>query len=116
MTNYTRGQYAQYRVRDDLIDNGYRVVTAAGSKGVADLVAFKPGQVLLVQVKNKAGALPPKERAGLIDLARYLNGYRLQWALPIAAAAVSRRPIAYRLLTGIEPGDFTNWTPDEVGA
>jgi hypothetical protein len=122
MTQYTRGMYAQRKVRDDLIVNGYRVVTAAGSKGVADLVAFKPGQVLLVQVKNTAGPLPPKERAELVDLAWFMN-WRAEpvngwpaWALPIAAAAPPKRPIVYRLLTGVGPADFELWTPDEVGA
>jgi Holliday junction resolvase len=115
MTQYTRGMYAQRKVRDDLVVNGYRVVTAAGSKGVADLVAFKPGQALLVQVKNTIGPLPPRERAGLVALARFANG-RSVWALPIAAAAPPKRPIVYRLLTGVGPADFELWTPDEVGA
>ena len=110
MTNYRRGQWGQWKVRDHLTENGYRCVVAAGSKGKADLVALKPGQVLLVQVKIQPGPIPPAERRGLVELAEYVRG------LPIAASAVPRKPIAYRRLTGIGPNDFEPWTPDELEA
>jgi hypothetical protein len=51
-TNYDRGRAHEYRTRDLLLADGYEVVRAAGSKGPADLMAFKPGQTLAVNVKR----------------------------------------------------------------
>lgn len=56
--NYISGRNFEYKVRDYLISKGYLVVRSAGSKGVADLVAFKkvyPGiyyRPILIQCKH----------------------------------------------------------------
>jgi len=61
VTRYTSGRRAEWKARDYLRARGYYVIRSAGSKGLADLVAFKTGRpVLLVQVKyggkSRAGA------------------------------------------------------------
>jgi Holliday junction resolvase len=52
VTGYARGVYAEKRTADQLRADGYYVMESRGSHGVADLLAVKPGQVLLVQVKR----------------------------------------------------------------
>lgn len=52
MSGYARGVYAEKRTAEQLRAEGYYVVESRGSHGVADLMAAKPGQVLLVQVKG----------------------------------------------------------------
>lgn len=87
-TNYQRGADFERKARDDLIEKkgALLVVRAAGSHGVADLVAFfapdevSPGDThgtrtvsvpnaWLVQVK-KDGKIPLDEREALIETAR----------------------------------------------
>ena len=41
MTNRSRGDYHERRVRDQLMERGFYVVRAAGSLGPADLVALR---------------------------------------------------------------------------
>ena len=50
--NYRRGSAFERRVKEMLELEGYYVVRSAGSHGVADLVAVKPGEVLFVQCKT----------------------------------------------------------------
>ena len=57
MSSYARGTYAEKQTAKVLRTDGYYVVESRGSHGVADLVAVKPGQVLLVQVKTGEGRL-----------------------------------------------------------
>jgi Holliday junction resolvase len=52
VSSYTRGTYAEKRTAAQLRADGYYVTESRGSHGVADLMAAKPGQVLLVQVKT----------------------------------------------------------------
>jgi Holliday junction resolvase len=52
MSGYTEGRAVEYAVIDHLRENGYDTVRAASSKGLADVVAIKPGQVLLVNCKR----------------------------------------------------------------
>lgn len=66
-TNYQRGYRAEIKVRRHLEDSGWKVVRAGGSKGEADLVAFKfdsPEKghldLLFVQVKRNM-RVPSKE-------------------------------------------------------
>jgi Holliday junction resolvase len=49
---YRRGTEAEKRTARRLEADGYHVTESRGSHGVADLVALKRGQVLLVQVKT----------------------------------------------------------------
>jgi Holliday junction resolvase len=54
------------------------VVRSAGSKGLVDLVALKPSEVLLVQCKSNT--LTKEERTRLLELKQRL-GYRVMIAL-----------------------------------
>lgn len=112
-TNYQSGRAFEWKVRDDLTAQGYDVIRSAGSKTKVDLLAFKHGQILLVQVKRKRGALPPAERVELLRLAALLPTV----ALPVQAyQPAPRRPIAYAVLTGPGPKDRRAWSPDGVMA
>lgn len=92
---YKAGRRFEYKVRDDLTANGYEVLRAAGSKGGSkvDLVAFKLGELLLVQCKRN-GALPPSEWDRLVEVAGWVQGK------PILAMALPRGVVAYRRLLG----------------
>jgi Holliday junction resolvase len=107
ITRYRSGYEFERRVAIALELDGYTCIAARGSKGAADLVALKPGEVLLVQVRRRDPRLSPLERATLMGL-----GNRLR-ALPIIAyQPAARKPIAFRLLTGTGPSDYTPWSPD----
>lgn len=109
MSNYSDGRRFEYKVRDALAADGYFLIRAAGSKGLIDLVAFKPGQMLFVQAKRRDGNIGPGSRGALMDLAAMVN------AIPLVAhQPLPRRPIQYRRLTGTGPKDWQPWTPDEV--
>ena len=109
MTHYDAGRRFEYRVRDHLIAEGYDVIRSAGSKTKVDLVAFKPGQVLLVQCKVD-GQIRPIERRELLRIASHLPA-----AVPVVAQRQARK-LALVRLTGPGPKDRTDWTTDEVGA
>lgn len=96
MSHYAAGARFEHKVRADLETNGYEVIRAAGSKGATkvDLAAFKPGQLLLVQVKRN-GTLPPDEWDHLIEVAEWVG------AVPILAAnGVHGRDVIYSRLLG----------------
>lgn len=96
MNHYATGRRFEWRVRDDLMANGYEVVRAAGSKGSSkvDLFALKPGQLLLVQCK-RTGALPAAEWDRLVEVAAWVGGVPI-----LAAVPKSGRGIAYTRLLG----------------
>lgn len=108
MSDYTQGRAVEYAVIEDLKADGYDTVRAASSKGLADVVAIKPGQVLLVNCKRTR--MPsPAERADLLRIASHLPGI----ALPL----VARKPrgsrwTTYVELTGTGPKDTRPWSPD----
>ena len=68
MTHYAKGCSFEYKARNKLQAAGYLVVRSAGSKGPADLVALRQGEVLLVQAK-KNGRLSKREEAELVVIA-----------------------------------------------
>lgn len=106
MNGAHQGRRHEWRWRDHFESEGYEVVRAAASRGAADLICIKPGQVLLVQCKRTA--LPsPAERRELVRVARLLPGV----ALPIIA-----RGKRLLLVTddGTDPRACVEWTPDEV--
>lgn len=96
MSHYAKGTRFEHKVRDDLTDNGYLVVRAAGSKGgtKADLVAFKPGQLLLVQCKTD-GKLPAAEWDRIVEVAGWVGGVPL-----LAVNGVNGRGVVYTRLLG----------------
>lgn len=74
--NYKRGAALEYRMKDKLEKDGWFVVRAAGSHGVADLVAIKfasfAHHILLVSCKLSEYA-PPGEIAALQQKAQELQ-------------------------------------------
>jgi len=78
LKRYVKGRAFEYRVRDRLVEDGWFVVRAAGSKGVADLVAIKPSEyfphnpeVALIQASVRKK--PSREVKKLLDLCNKLN-------------------------------------------
>lgn len=70
MTNRTRGDYLERQTRDALRAHNWWVIRAAGSHGVADLVALRKGfRPLLIACKTN-GVIAPAERQALLETAR----------------------------------------------
>jgi Holliday junction resolvase len=107
------GTVRENRVKELLEDDGYFVVRSAGSGGVADLVALKPGQVLLVQCKSEA-YLAPHEWNGL-----WFTSVNTR-AIPIHAAKLpGSRQVVWHRLTGpktvvTKRPPWVEWSADEV--
>lgn len=94
-TAYAAGKRREYAVRDHMIFMGWtHVMTAAGSKGPADLILAHPIHGLaLVQVGTSGKFLGPQARKDLIALADLCS------ALPIVATPIPRHGIRYRVVT-----------------
>jgi len=107
---YKNGAAAEYRIQTDLETDGYACLRAAGSHGKADIIALKPGQILLVQVKRSNPQLTPADRNALLELARITGG------LPIVAYKPPRKPVIYRQLTGLGPKDWRPFHTDQIEA
>jgi Holliday junction resolvase len=113
--NKAAGTVRENRVKELLEDDGYFVVRSAGSGGVADLVALKPGQVLLIQVKSEA-YLGPAGWNGLWFTAANVR------AVPIHAAKLpGSRSVVWHRLTGpktvvTKRPPWVDWRADEIGA
>lgn len=102
--NYEGGVAFEREVRKHLESEGYWCARAAGSKGKADLIAIKPGEVLIVQCKRN-GTLPPDERVEVRRIAALLPG--------IGVPLLARRPgITFRKLTGNGPQEWEPWCAD----
>lgn len=110
---YRRGRALEYRIRDQLRDDGYFTMRSPSSKSPVDVVAIKHGEVLFVQCK-RGGILAPAEWNVLYDLAVSCG------ALPILAENPRAGAYRYWLLTGHKSGRRTDrqpyqrWTPDLV--
>jgi Holliday junction resolvase len=113
-SNGQRGRTFERTVARALTADGYLVIRAAGSRGAGDLVAVKPGQILLVQCKlGGAGDLGPAEWNAFRAVAESAG------ALPILAYRPGLRGLAYWRLTGVKDGPRKTppaqpWTPDEM--
>jgi len=101
MTNYRRGADFERTVQDDLEKRGYLAFRVAGSKGVADVVAFPPfpGPPWLVQAKTN-GKMSPAERKAL---SRAAHSYR---AVPIKASRPKRGAILYERYHGFASAGY----------
>ena len=103
MTQYQRGRRLEWDAQRDLEAAGYDTIRAASSKGIADVVGFKAGEVLFVQAKTN-GRISPAERVELLRLAGLIPG---------GVALVVQRPrTTYRRLTGPGPKDWVPWTTE----
>jgi Holliday junction resolvase len=108
VSRYSEGVRVEHAVIHDLTANGYDCTRAASSKGSADVVAVKTGQVLFVSVKRTR--MPgPGERAHLLAVAGLID-----CGVPLVALKPPRQPLEYRRLVGRGPQNWTPWTPDEV--
>ena len=106
MSGYTAGRRVEYRWSHYFRDNGYEVQRGASSKGVADLLCFKPGQVLLVNVK-KAAMPSPEERRYLAQVAAMLPG--------VAVPVIARGKNLLRVTDdGTDPKACVPFTVEEV--
>jgi len=107
--NYRRGADLERAAKHYLEDNGYYVIKSAGSKGIADLVGIKPGEILYVQCKLD-GYLTPAERVSFRQAA-LASG-----AVPVVARWVKEgraaRTPGFRELTSMGPAGNRDWTPD----
>lgn len=113
-TNYKRGADFERAVAARLIADGYELFRIAGSHGLADLIALKPLQTVLVQCKlSGPGKVPPGEWNELYRLASWLG------AVAVVAHKPSRGRIEYLRITGpklrrtVRPPAVV-WTPDEI--
>jgi Holliday junction resolvase len=93
LTNYQKGDYFEKRVLAELRTQGYEAWQSRASKGVADIIALKIGQILLVQVKSGRTILSHDEWNLLYALAGRVE------AVPVIAERIKRR-VQYRRLTG----------------
>ena len=106
MSGYRQGRDVEWAVVHRLTEDGYECTRAASSKGVADVIGIKPGQVVLVSVKRTTPP-GPSERADLLRVAGHLP-----CALPLVA--LGRPRLHFRRLTGPGPAEWVPWTADEL--
>lgn len=110
------GKAAEARARADCTTNGYQLVTSQLSRGPADFLAGKPGQLLAVQVKRtlrSGGGIGVDEWNALVTFAGTFG------AIPVVAICPPRRPVAWWRITGRKDGSGRRqpWEPmvlDEV--
>src|SRR6185295_12494873 len=78
--HYIKGRSFEYKVRNYLLDRGYWVIRAAGSKGCADLVALAPAhyphRILMISCKT-AGIFPSEEKLELYNEAKRVDALPL---------------------------------------
>lgn len=84
---YLSGRRSEYRTQRVLEAAGYETIRAASSKGVADVVAVRRGDVRLISVKSGAARLTAVERETLERLAKDALGcYTVEcWRWPKGA-------------------------------
>lgn len=111
MSRYRRGAEAERHLVLQLRADGYYATRAASSKGAADIIAIKPGQVLFIQVKAGAGRESPAERRALLDLAACLPHV----GVPVVAENPQRRDGRLWRLTGTGPRQREPFTVDALG-
>ena len=110
-TNYRRGADFERRVAADLSAHGYVTVRAAGSHTVADVYAFRSGEIVMAQCKRD-GRLDPDEWNRLYDECQKAG------AVPVLAMmGANGRGISYAKLIDRKAGrgrqPMTRWEPQE---
>lgn len=103
-----QGAGFELMIMDDLDAHGFSTLRSSGSRGVADVIAFGPGdgdvETLLIQAKISDATIPPAERESLWNLARRAG------CVPVTASRVNGKPL-YRELTGTGPKEWVPFTP-----
>jgi Holliday junction resolvase len=110
---YVSGTYFERRALEDLRHNGYICWRTPGSKSVVDIIALKPGQVLLIQAKAGLTAPTGTEWNALFTLANMVG------ATPLIADRAGRGRIRYRRITHPHSPHKHDWpamiwTPDDA--
>jgi Holliday junction resolvase len=82
MNTSKKGARAEHRARALLESTGYQVLRAAGSKGVADLVAWDAVSLRIVSVKSGTQYATAIEREALRNLPRPANATIEVWRFP----------------------------------
>jgi Holliday junction resolvase len=110
VSNYRAGADLERAARKQLETDGYDVIRSAGSKGRADLAAFKPGQIVFVQCKVD-GTVGRAERAEFVGLCARAGAVPLvaYWHKPSARAA---RVVGWWRVLSARPGHVAAWSPD----
>jgi Holliday junction resolvase len=120
MSEYSRGNDAERKVAELLRGDGYEVWQTRGSKGYADLIAIKPRQICLVQVKGATAQMDSYDWNGLYLLAEKIG------AVPLLADFPEWRkgkagPVRFRMIYGMRKKyaresnwPCTVWRADEI--
>lgn len=113
-TKYRLGRALEYRIRDQLKKLGYFAMRSPASRSPIDVIAVRPGVVLMIQCK-RGGTLPPKEWNALFDLATSCG------AIPVMAENPVPRTTNYWRLTDRKDGSkrrqpMEPFDPDGPGA
>lgn len=93
---YAQGKRLEAKVIAALREAGFITMRSAGSKGAIDVLAVRPGECLMIQVKRTT---PPGPAAWnlLFDLAEWCG------AVPLLATCEPYRPIRYERLIFKKP-------------
>jgi Holliday junction resolvase len=94
VTLYERGGYYERKTAELFRAEGYRCWQSRGSRGFADVLAIKPGQIVLIQVKSGTKEISGAEWTGLWQLAAELG------SVPVVAHWEVRRPVVLTRITG----------------
>jgi Holliday junction resolvase len=84
MANYAKGRRREYRTQAILEAAGYQTMRAASSKGVADVIGVRRGEVRFISVKSGSAYASGIEREALAALAKDALGcYSVEiWRFP----------------------------------
>lgn len=115
---YRAGHRMETLVIDDLDSNGYYTMRAGGSKGIADIIALKPGETLLVQVKGNGDTPNHVEWNTLYNTAFKLS-LPIWPVTPLWVDKPKRGLIRYRQIVGrhtLHKHDWPalEWWPDKL--
>jgi Holliday junction resolvase len=97
------------------------VIRAAASKGAADIIAVRTGQILFVQCKyteklpvSSLSVCPPEERKAVLRLANMVQGSALL-AHPVKEGSKAV-DVGFMRITGPESYNFTPWVLSRASA
>lgn len=103
-TAYQRGYYRETLAAAAFGQDGYVVWRPGGSLGLADLVAAKPGQLVLIQVKSGNARLADGWWNDLYKLAHWLGAVAV-----VADWPVTRKGMRLREITGPHTPHKQHW-------
>lgn len=113
MSNATRGIYLERRVAEILGQRGYFTIRAAGSHGIADVVAIRPGHVVFVQCKTN-GIVSGTEWNRLWEVTLALGAVPVigQWHRGDARAGITFMEITGTHLARSKRWPCVQWVPE----